>query len=45
MSLQVWGAAGTGPGQEDHLRFAYPNLGDDAVAGLAERLAILGGAR
>ncbi|WP_237479743.1 aminotransferase [Lichenibacterium dinghuense] len=34
-----------GPGQEDHLRFAYPNLGDDAVAGLAERLAILGGAR
>ena len=34
-----------GPGQEDHLRFAYPNLGDDAVAGLAERLAIVGNSR
>ncbi len=33
-----------GPGQEDHLRFAYPNVRDGEVAGLAERLAPFGAA-
>lgn len=31
-----------GPGQEDHLRFAYPNVRDGDVAALAERLAAAG---
>ena len=31
-----------GPGQEGHLRFAFANVRDDEVAGLAERLAAVG---
>ena len=31
-----------GPGQEDYLRFAFPNVRDDEVAGLAERLTAVG---
>ena len=30
-----------GPEQEDHLRFAFANVRDDEVAGVAERLAAL----